>query len=270
MEKIFAPLLATSGRLPWRRQMALLLCGVQFLTRLPVPPQPGFSADWINRSARYFPLVGQFVGLVAALVLLLAAHLWSGLVAALLALLTAVLLTGALHEDGLADSADGLAGGRDAAHRLAIMKDSRIGAYGVLALGFGTGLKLLSLASLAPWAAACSLIAAHGVARAATVTVMHVLPYAGDEASAKISTRTKPPSRREVVIALALSAWPLVLLNGAKALLGLAICALLTIAMALTARRLIGGQRGDILGAVEQLCETGFLLACAAHIGMVR
>jgi adenosylcobinamide-GDP ribazoletransferase len=252
-----------------RRQMALLLCGVQFLTRLPVPPQPGFSVDWINRSARYFPLVGQLVGLVAALVLLLAAQVWSGLVAGLLALLTAVLITGALHEDGLADTADGLGGGRDAAHRLAIMKDSRIGAYGVVALGFATALKLVSLASLSPWAASCSLVAAHGVARAATVTVMHALPYAGDEATAKISTRTKPPSQSEVFIALLLCAWPLLLLSGAHALLGLMICAVLTIVMALTARRLIGGQRGDILGAVEQLCEAGFLLGCAAHIGMV-
>ena len=123
------------------------------------------------------------------MVLLLAAQIWSAFIAGLLALLTAMLITGALHEDGLADTADGLGGGRDAAHRLAIMKDSRIGTYGVLALGFATALKLVSLASLSPWMAACSLIAAHGVARAATVTVMHALPYAGDEASAKISTR---------------------------------------------------------------------------------
>ncbi|HTJ89662.1 MAG TPA: adenosylcobinamide-GDP ribazoletransferase [Acidocella sp.] len=248
--------------------LSLLLCALQFLTRLPVPAQQGFSADWINRSARYFPLVGQLVGLVAALVLLLAAQLWSPLVAGLLALLTAMLITGALHEDGLADTADGLGGGRDAAHRLAIMKDSRIGTYGVLALAFSTALKLVSLASLSPWAAACSLVAAHGVARAATVTVMHALPYAGDETTAKINIRTKPPRRSEVFVALALCAWPLLLLNGAHALLGLMICAVLTIVMALTARRLIGGQRGDILGAVEQLCEAGFLLGCAAHIGM--
>ena len=264
IKKVFAPLFSKSGH--FQRQWALLLCGVQFLTRIPVPPQPGFSADWINRSARYFPLVGQLVGLFAAVILLLAAQLWSGWIAGLLALLTAVLITGALHEDGLADTADGLGGGRDAAHRLAIMKDSRIGAYGVLALGFGTALKLVSLASLSPWMAACSLVAAHGVARAAAVAVMYALPYAGDEASAKISTRTSPPSLTEMFVALAFCAWPLLLLNGARAVLGIAICAVVTLAMAATARRLIGGQRGDILGAVEQLCEAGFLLGCAAHL----
>jgi adenosylcobinamide-GDP ribazoletransferase len=250
-----------------QRQLSLLLCGVQFLTRLPVPALPGFQVDWINRSARYFPLIGQFVGSIAAVVLLLASQLWPGWIAGLLALLTALLLTGALHEDGLADTADGLGGGRDTAHRLAIMKDSRIGPYGVLALGFCTALKLASLASLSPWFAACSLVAAHGVARAATVAVMHALPYAGDPASAKVSTKNQPPLRRELCIAAALACWPLLVLGGAHVLLGVLICAAATIALALTAKRLIGGQRGDILGAVEQLCEAGFLLGCAARIG---
>jgi len=250
-----------------QRQLALLLCGVQFLTRLPVPTQRDFREDWINRSARYFPLIGQFVGMVSAAVLLLASKLWPGWTAALLAILTAVLLTGALHEDGLADTADGLGGGRDAAHRLAIMKDSRIGTYGVLALGFCTALKLASLTALSPWLAACSLVAAHGVARAATVVVMHALPYAGDPASAKVSTKNLPPSRNEMLIALALACWPLFLLGGPKILLGIGICAVVTLAIALTARRLIGGQRGDVLGAIEQLCEAGFLLGCAARIG---
>jgi adenosylcobinamide-GDP ribazoletransferase len=253
-----------------RRQLALLLCGVQFLTRLPVPSQPDFQPDWINRSARYFPVVGQLVGLFSAIVLLLAAKFWPGWIAALLALLAATLITGALHEDGLADTADGLGGGRNAAHRLAIMKDSAIGSYGVLALGFCTLLKFASLAALSPWIAACSLLAAHGVARAAAAIIMHALPYAGDPASAKISTNNLPPTRGEMLIALLLACWPLFLLHGAQTILGIAICAILTFAMAATARRLIGGQRGDILGAVEQLCEAGFLLGCAAKIGIVQ
>ncbi len=253
-----------------QRQLGLLLCGVQFLTRLPVPAQPGFQADWINRSARYFPLIGQFVGAVGAIVLLLASQFWPGWIAVLLALLTALLLTGALHEDGLADTADGLGGGRDAAHRLAIMKDSRVGTYGVLALGFCTALKLVSLASLSPWLAACSLVAAHGVARAAAVAVMHALPYAGDPTTAKVNTNNKPPSREELLIAIALACWPLLALGGTQMLLGILICAGVTVAIAVAATRLIGGQRGDILGAVEQLCEAGFLLGCAARIGIAH
>ncbi len=245
-------------------QAALLACAVQFLTRLPVKVA-GFTPEWINRSARYFPLVGQGVGLACALVLLGAAELWPGWLAALLALLTGVLLTGALHEDGLADTADGLLGGADAAQRLAIMKDSRIGAYGALALGFCIALKLAGLAALTPLHAAIALVAAHGVARAATVVLMHALPYAGFEASAKLSTKNQPPGRGELALALALAAWPLAFLNAGQVALGLGICACLTLCMGWAARRLIGGQRGDTLGAVEQICEAGFLLGCAAH-----
>ncbi|NNM57582.1 adenosylcobinamide-GDP ribazoletransferase [Acidocella sp.] len=253
-----------------RRQFSLLLCAVQFLTRLPVPAFPGFQADWINRSARYFPLAGQLSGLLSAAVLLLAAQFWSTWIAAALGLLTATLITGALHEDGLADTADGFGGGRDPAHRLAIMKDSRIGTYGVLALSFCTVLKLASLAALSPFLAACSLIAAHGVARAATVMVMHGLPYAGDPASAKISIENLPPTRTEMWIALLLACWPLFLLHYTNILLSLALCAILTLALARAANRLIGGQRGDVLGAVEQLCEAGFLLGCAAKFGAIH
>jgi adenosylcobinamide-GDP ribazoletransferase len=249
------------------RQLQLLFFAVQFLTRLPVPAQRGFQPDWINRSARYFPLVGQFVGLIGAIVLLLAAQFWSSWIAATLALLTTALLTGALHEDGLADTADGFAGGRDAAHRLAIMKDSRIGTYGALALGFCTLLKLGSLAVLPPWYAAFSLIAVHGVARAAAVIIMHALPYAGDPASAKLSTRNARPTRKETFVAALFAVWPLLLLYPANIPLALILCAVSTLILAALANRLIGGQRGDVLGAVEQLCEAGFLLGCAAHFG---
>jgi adenosylcobinamide-GDP ribazoletransferase len=249
------------------RQLPLLLFAVQFLTRLPVPAQPDFYPDKINRSARYFPLTGQLVGLIAAVVLLFAAHFWPMWIAATLALLTATLLTGALHEDGLADTADGFGGGHNPAQRLAIMKDSNVGTYGILALGFCTLLKLSCLASLSPWFAACSLIAAHGVARATTVTIMHTLPYAGDHASAKLSTQNAPPTRAELCTALLLAAWPLLLLHPANILLALAFCTAITWGLARLAKKLIGGQRGDVLGAVEQLCEAGFLLGCAAHFG---
>jgi len=250
-----------------RRQFLLLCCAVQLLTRLPVPPQADFMSDRINRSARYFPLVGQLVGVISAAILLLAAQLWSGWLPSILAVLAAVFITGALHEDGLADTADGLGGGRDAAHRLAIMKDSRTGTFGVLSLVFCTAIKLASLAAMAPWAAAAALVAGHGAARAATVVVMNRLPYAGDPGSAKLNTADRAPTSPEVFIALALTAWPLLLLGTMHAAFGLLICGLLTFTMAATALRLIGGQRGDVLGAVEQLCEAGFLLGCAARFG---
>ena len=123
-----------------RREVALFLTAVQLLTRVPTPGIAGFQPDWVARSARYYPLVGALVGAVAALVLLGAARLWTGALPALLAVAGGVLLTGAFHEDGLADAADGLGGGATRERRLHIMKDSRIGSYGALALGVVLGL----------------------------------------------------------------------------------------------------------------------------------
>src|SRR5690606_41658926 len=116
------------------RQLQLLLAATQFLTRLPTPSPRGFEPDWITRSTRYFPLVGQGVGAICALAWLGGSAIWRGAVAAVVAVGVGVVITGAFHEDGLADTADGLGGGQTPQRRLEIMKDSRIGAYGAAAL----------------------------------------------------------------------------------------------------------------------------------------
>ena len=116
------------------RELRLFLTAVQFLTRLPVPSLKDFAPEWITASARYYPLVGQIVGAISGLVLVYAGKAWGGAIPAVLAVLAGILVTGAFHEDGLGDTADGLGGGRDKATRLAIMKDSRIGTYAALAL----------------------------------------------------------------------------------------------------------------------------------------
>jgi adenosylcobinamide-GDP ribazoletransferase len=247
-----------------RRQLLLLVCAVQFLTRLPTPTLANYQADWIARSARYFPLVGQLVGALGALVLVGASTLWGGWVPALLAIATCVLLTGGFHEDGLADSADGLIGGLDRPSRLLIMKDSRIGTYGVMALGLVTALKAATLAGIEPLPAALAMVAAHGGGRAAAVVGMRILPYAGDLETAKWRRTAEAPRNGEVLLALLFSLWPLALMPTGGAAAGLVVGAAFAFAPALAGRRLVGGQTGDILGAVEQLFELGFLLGAAA------
>lgn len=246
------------------RQIKLFLCAVQFLTRIPVPRLADFEDSWITRSTRYFPLVGQIVGALCAAVLLLAGELWQGFVPLLLALVAGVLITGAFHEDGLADTADGLGGGRDAAHRLAIMKDSRIGTFGALALLLMLALKLGALALFTPGVAALLLLASHGAGRTAAVVVMAALPYAGDPAGSKIKPVPDGVRGGEVVIALLLGAWPLLLVPAPLVLGGVLGGVLLALLMAFAARKLINGYTGDVLGAVEQLFELGFLLGAAA------
>lgn len=247
-----------------RRQWMLFLCAVQFLTRIPIPALNGFQPDWITRSARYYSLVGQLVGVVSALVLLGASQVWGAGIAAVLALGAGILLTGAFHEDGLADTADGLGGGRTPDRRLEIMKDSGIGTYGVVALLLALGLKGAALAELEPARAALALIAAHGLARAAAVVVMRFTPYAPAGAAAKWSPTTGGVTTREMLVALALTAWPLLILPPMTVGLGLLIGGLGVAAVALMARRLVGGHTGDILGAAEQVFEVGFLLGAAA------
>jgi adenosylcobinamide-GDP ribazoletransferase len=246
------------------RQWRLLICAIQFLTRLPTPQLVDFQPDWINRSARYFPLAGQLVGLVSAGVWLIAGRIWPGAPAAVLAVAAGVLVTGGFHEDGLADTADGLGGGQDRERRLVIMKDSRIGTYGASALGLALLLRVTLLASLSPWAGVLALVVAHGGARAAAVVVMTALPYAGDPETAKIKPVPQAVRWPETAVALAIGGWPLFLLGAPRAALAIVLAAAASGAMALISKKLIGGVTGDVLGAVEQLAEVALLMAAAA------
>ncbi|PVM85511.1 adenosylcobinamide-GDP ribazoletransferase [Caulobacter endophyticus] len=248
------------------RQVQLLLCAVQFLTRLPTPPLRGFEPDWITRSARYFPLVGLLIGGICALALLAAGHVWSGWVPALLALGAGLLLTGGFHEDGLADSADGLGGGLNRERRLEIMKDSRVGTYGVLALLAVLGTKAATLATLTPASAALALFVAHGIGRVAAVAAMAALPHVSNRSDAKYKPAPDGVKLVEVLIAALLGLWPLLLAPPLGALAAIGLAAALAAAMALLARRLIGGYVGDVLGAIEQLAELGALLGLAAAL----
>ena len=249
------------------RQWRLLVGAAQFLTRLPTPATAAFAPDGVDRSARYFPVIGQLVGVLCAAVWVAAGRLWPGLPSAALAVAAGVLVTGALHEDGLADTADGFGGGVDREHRLAIMKDSRIGAYGALALILVVVLRIGLLAGMSPRAGALALVVAHGGARAAAVIVMTALPYAGDPRAAKVKPTPGDVTWLEAGIALALGGWPLIGLGPARAAIALGLAAAAATGMALTARRLIGGVTGDVLGAVEQLSEVALLMGAAVVSG---
>ncbi|SLN23421.1 Cobalamin synthase [Roseovarius albus] len=232
------------------------------LTRLP------FSAVDSNRiaqSAWAYPVVGLAVGAASACTALFT--LWLGLpapLAALICLTIQIVTTGALHEDGLADSADGLWGGWDKTRRLEIMKDSRIGAYGVLAL-------ILSLA--ARWAAICLLLSQNPVvaalfiatsaclSRAAMVAVMAVLPNAR---ASGLSHSVGQSSIQTAGAAFAIAVTLAILMSG-MSVFGAVFWAILgAVAVGLVARNKIGGQTGDILGATQQISEIAILFSLVA------
>ena len=252
-----------SSRSPWWWHDSLAATG--FLSRLPMPahhPVPVLEAGWC------FPLVGLLIGGMAGCVLYLvhAAGL-PPMACGLAAIVASTLLTGALHEDGLADLCDGFGGGRDRARKIAIMQDSRIGTYGVLALVLVTMLKAETLAALlaaGPWPGIVGLLAAHAVARAAIIAVAAVLRPARQSGLGHQAGR---PGRAGTMAALLYAgALLLVLLPTGTALVVMITTLAVAAGIARLANRQIGGYTGDVFGAVEQLVETVVLATLAASV----
>ena len=244
------------------REWMLFRIALQFLTRVPTPRQDALPSDWLARSAKYFPVVGALVGGLSAIILLGASEIWrSGPLPALLAMAAGLATTGALHEDGLADTADGLGGGRSPEQRLAIMKDPRLGSYGALALGLALAGKASALTGLPAPLAAAGLISAHVGARTAAVWTMSILPYAAEPTASKVDAPLRGLRPWELGLTLTFALAPALLLMAPVA--GLTCVAGAALASFLVSRacaRRIGGHTGDVLGAVEQTYELVFLL----------
>jgi len=224
------------------------------LTRLPLPALPDHAFATGARAAWAYPLVGLVLGIVAGLIAVVAALIGlPPLIVAGLVLAALVLMTGAMHEDGLADTADGLWGGQDAARRLEIMKDSRIGAYGVLALILAMGLRWLGLAEVA-WT---GLITALVISRAMMVPLMRALPHARNSGLAHSVGR---PDTGTTMVAVLIAALIAIVLSGGPGLLSMILASVVAIAVGALARAKIGGQTGDILGAAQVCVEIAVLL----------
>ncbi|RZL33466.1 MAG: adenosylcobinamide-GDP ribazoletransferase [Rubrivivax sp.] len=251
--------------------MRLFLVALQFLTRLPVRLSR-FEPAWLNDCVRHFPVVGALIGAAGAAVLIGALQLWPAWVAAVLALAATVVLTGGFHEDGLADTFDALGGVVSRDKALAIMKDSRIGSYGALALGLSVLLRAALLAVLATrplLGAVAALLASHAFGRAAAVGVMVSLPYGGDAEHAKAKPLALAVAPSNFGIALG---WCGLLLFALAAggvylprlLVAVAAAVITALLMRQWLRRRLGGYTGDGLGATEQLAEIAVLLAFTA------
>ncbi len=245
-------------------QCRLFFIALQFFTRVPIPAWVGFEPAWLHHAARYFPLVGVLVGAVGAAVYALAGWLWPAPVAALLSTAATIYLTGAFHEDGFADMCDGFGGGLTRERVLEIMKDSRIGSYGAVALVLLLGLKCTVLALLAPKAATAALLLAHPLSRLSAAALIHWLDYARENGKAK--PLAQEMTRAEFAIAFICAAVP-VLLTGAGGWLAwpaiaasFGACAAVAWWLGTKFVRRIGGYTGDCLGAVQQVSEVAIYL----------
>jgi len=229
-------------------------------------PTARIDGDWLA-AAPYFPLVGMLIGLACAGSLIAASQLWSDAVPAIIAIGVGVALTGAIHEDGVADTADGLFGGRSRDQRLAIIKDSRIGTYGAVALLISLAIRVAVVASLPTMIGAAALVAAHCVGRAGLTAAMSTMPYGGNPATAKLNYPQRRPAPTDVLMAVLFTVGGITWLGvsaPAAAFVGVVIAVALALLPPLAAQRLIGGYTGDILGATEQMAQIGLLLGVAA------
>lgn len=258
--------------------IATAIC-IRFYSRLPVPSLPGegdhHAAPDFRTIPRALPFAALIIGCPAALLLLVAGLAGlDSLVAAALALAALIVSTGGLHEDGLADSADGLFGGQTPERRLEIMKDSRIGSYGALAIGLSLLLRASALAAILD--AAGAFAAAATLLIAATTSRTEGLFLLADEAPARqggAGASVGRPSRATIWIAVALSVAIGIGLGAAAGLpaaglmLGFAFGHACALGIAWLARRLIGGQTGDIIGGAQQCAEIGLYLGLVTVLG---
>ena len=268
------------------------LLAVQFFTRIPITGRlaawVGYSPEQLRASAAHFPGVGLVVGAVAAGVFtgvqaLLPESTFAPLLAAALSTVATVLLTGGFHEDGLADVADGLGGSYDRERALEIMNDSRVGAFGALALVLALLCKVALLAILgsaesvaldaddAPWAGwtiAAALVLGHAVSRGLPLLLIRWLPHVGDTATSKSKPLADAISSDSLLVALVWCFVPLALgllaLSAINLIVACSCSVLALLWMTRLFRRRLQGFTGDCLGATQQVCEIAFYFGLAA------
>ena len=249
-----------------REELAVFLLAVQFLTRWPVRSQGLFTEARLAAATRYHPLVGAFIGAFSGGVFWLAHLVFPASLAIVLATAASLLATGALHEDGFADTCDGLGGGTTRERALEIMHDSRLGTYGAAGLGLMLAAKVLALAATPPEAVPWLLIAAHAASRSSAVLAIATGTYMRDAGVARPVADSVTPDSLAFGVAMAAAAVCVLLAVATPAVIlaGLGGLAAGHLAMRAAYERKLGGYTGDCLGAVQQASELGMYLGVAA------
>lgn len=256
--------LLAAAKLQWN----YFLLALAFFTRIPIPASTPYSPERLNHASRYFSAIGLLVGLWGAVILLLASELLPLSVAVLISMAATIKLTGAFHEDGLADMSDGLGGGMNTARKLEIMKDSRLGTYGAITLLLAILIKfsvLVEINKVSLIECLFALIILHTASRAVAGSLIFDMAYVRDA-----SGKAKPLAQNQ-----ALSDLVVLLLIGLIPLLFLDLYFALSLALILISvrywikhwlQRQLGGYTGDCLGAAQQISEVlGYLIWVSAQ-----
>ena len=240
------------------------LVAVTFLTRLPMPGGLDHFEGRLARAARYFPLVGVLIGAIAGVTYFVAHQFVTPLLAAALALTASLLVTGALHEDGLADTCDGLGGAPDSDRALEIMRDSHIGTYGAAALVMSLGLRSVALSSFGATDGLIALVVAHALSRAMLPAVLTSTNYVRSQGLALSVAGGVRGAEAMIALLLALVvAMTAGLAAGLIAVAAGIVGAGITLVWVL---RRLGGYTGDTLGAIQQVSEISVLIALSAYL----
>jgi adenosylcobinamide-GDP ribazoletransferase len=256
-----------------QEELRIFFTAVMFYTRIPCPPSTDHSPEYINKATRYFPLIGWIVGAISFGAFWISSLLFESNISILLSLISGVLVTGAFHEDGLADVFDGFGGGWTKEKILDIMKDSRVGAYGVIAVIFLLSLKFFALTNLIAKATesgalfiALLFVAYHALSRLTAINIVFTSVYSREDETSKAKPIAKTHTYKEVLGAYFFGLLPLVGLCWFNWQFALAVLPLGVLYWRSKRyfTKWIDGYTGDCLGAVEQLAECVCLLSFLA------
>ena len=238
-----------------KREITVFLTAVMFYTRIPVPKNLEFSNDLLNKSTRYFPIIGWIVGGICALMFLLAKIIFPLTVAVLIAMISGLIVTGAFHEDGLADFFDGFGGGWTREKILEIMKDSRLGTYGAIALLMTLLGKFFLLLVIPQAVIPYVIITGHSLSRFVASSFVYTHNYARADETSKVKPIAKGMGHFDVFFSAVTGLLSIALLNNLLYLLIIFPLGIVKFIMGRKFNKWLGGFTGDCLGAVQQISE---------------
>ena len=249
-----------------KNQIHYFLTAVLFFTRIPCPKWVNHSPEILNKSSRYLSLVGILIGIISALFYVSTSFLFNPSIALIFSLIATVWTTGAFHEDGFADVCDGFGGGWTKDKILSIMKDSRLGTYGVVGLICLLSIKLLSLHELSQLNNSMKtipllLISGHAISRFIATILLYTHQYVRTIETSKVKTTSQKMSTKSLIISGLFGIAPLVLFQDIRICIVLIPLLLTYLYMSRFFKKWIGGQTGDCAGALQQVSEVVFYLS---------
>ncbi|NMH86644.1 adenosylcobinamide-GDP ribazoletransferase [Flavivirga algicola] len=247
-----------------KKELQVFLTAIMFFTRIPCPKWVDHNPEYLSKSAKYFSLVGIIVGCIGALVFYGFSLVFSTEIALLLSMVTTIYITGAFHEDGFADVCDGFGGGWSKEKILLIMKDSRLGTYGVSGLILILAIKFSALREVPFQFIPITIISGHSLSRFIATTLIYTHPYVRDTEDSKAKPAAKSITINMLLISAVFGIVPLFFFYKPLIFLTIIPCYLTKVYLGTKFKKWLGGQTGDCAGAVQQLSEVVFYLSVIA------